>query len=253
MGDITAIIMMALSYLRHRHTITSDTVRRFRSHAVSRRQSYGGQLLSWYSKKLDTHPLTTKMISAGIVASCGDVLSQKVRAHRAKQAFSWDMIRTAKFGFLGFIYIAPLTHVWYGWLLKQSPGTSLKSVAIRVGIDQFCFEPIYVPSFLTAVWVFEGEGWDDVKDLLWETAPPTLVANWILWIPATAIIFKYVPAKFQVLAANMVGFLWGAYVSYTAHEAEDEHDHEKLEHEHDDHVTLKGESSTTMKIQESVT
>jgi hypothetical protein len=65
---------------------------------------------------------------------------------------------------------------------------------------------------------------DDVKELLFETAAKTLVANWIVWIPATAVIFRSIPAKFQVLAANMVGFLWNAYVSFTAHAAEDEHD-----------------------------
>lgn len=107
----------------------------------------------------------------------------------------------------------------------------MRSVGIRVAIDQFCFEPIYVPSFLASVWLMEGEGLQDVADLLYDTAPPTLVANWIVWIPATTAIFRFVPGNFQVLAANMVGFLWNAYVSYTAHQAEDEHDTEK-EHGH---------------------
>jgi hypothetical protein len=69
-----------------------------------------------------------------------------------------------------------------------------------------------------------------------------------VWIPATFIIFKYIPAKFQVLGANMVGFLWNAYVSYTAHEAEDEHDHEKLEHEHVEHEHNKHVQSAKARV-----
>jgi hypothetical protein len=180
-------------------------------------------LLSWYSKKLDVHPLKTKMLSAAFLAFWGDVLSQKVRSVRTKKDFQWDIERTAKFGFLGFIFIAPLTHIWYGYLLRKYPGTTMKSVITRVAIDQFFFEPIYIPTFLSAVWTFEGEKLEDIKELLVETAPKTLVANWAVWIPATTLIFKCAQPKYHVLAANMVGFLWNAYVSFTAHAAEDEH------------------------------
>lgn len=38
----------------------------------------------WYSKKLDTHPITTKCISAGLISSLGNVLAQAI-AHYQEQ------------------------------------------------------------------------------------------------------------------------------------------------------------------------
>ncbi len=42
----------------------------------------------------------------------------------------------------------------------------------------------------------------------------TLVANWQLWIPAMFLNFRYVPAKYQVLYSNFVGFWWNIFLSF---------------------------------------
>ena len=41
--------------------------------------------------------------------------------------------------------------------------------------------------------------------------------NWALWIPAQFINFRLVPARLQVLFANVVGVAWNVYLSLVSH------------------------------------
>jgi Mpv17 / PMP22 family len=41
-----------------------------------------------------------------------------------------------------------------------------------------------------------------------------LYVNWMIWIPAQGINFKYVPVKYRVLFSNIVAVTWNIYLSY---------------------------------------
>jgi hypothetical protein len=176
---------------------------------------------AWYSRKLDTHPLLTKAISCGFITQSGDLLSQFIQCTKSKDTmFQWDMPRTARMGLLGFALVAPIVHYWYGGLARVFPGSSAAVVAKRVLWDQALFSPLFLPTWLTSLWILEGQTSGDIFHMLKAEVPTALVANWALWVPSQIINFRFVPTKFQVLFSNFVALGWNAYLSFTAHEAE---------------------------------
>ena len=181
--------------------------------------------LAWYSTKLDTHPITVKCMSSGFLAGAGDMICQfltydnnngnnhsddddKSRA----QGKSWDMSRTGRFTCLGALWVGPVLHYWYGSLALLST-----KVWFRLTMDQFVFSPVFVTSFLSWLWLWEGEPPPSLPWKLKDHVPSIVVANWILWIPAQAVNFSLIPVKYQVLFSNFVALLWNAYLSYSSH------------------------------------
>lgn len=173
--------------------------------------------LVWYSRKLDSHPILTKSISSGIVGGSGDILSQYIEARREGRPFHWDVVRTSRFGFLSLALVGPVMHHWFGALTRWFPGQSATVVAKRVLVDQLVCAPLFVTTFLSGLWVLEGNDVDKLLPTLQHQVPPTIVANWALWIPAQVINFRFVASKYQVLFSNGVGFVWNCYLSFTTH------------------------------------
>jgi hypothetical protein len=183
----------------------------------------GRGLLAWYSRMLDTHPIITKSVSSAFIGGSGDIVSQYIAAQNEKRPFAWDAVRTFRFGFLGLVLIGPVIHVWYGSVMRWFPGQSASAVIKRVALDQIFFSPMFLPTFLSGLWLLEGKDFNQVLLALKHTLPTAIVANWGLWVPAQIINFRFVPGKYQVLFSNFVGFVWNAYLSYTAHSDDQEH------------------------------
>jgi hypothetical protein len=171
---------------------------------------------SWYSQKLDTHPLLTKAISSGIIAAAGDGICQLLSDDDNYEKTDWtfDLLRNCRFFVMGAFWVAPCTHTWYGLLSKRIfPGPStLQRTTQRVVLDQFGFAVLFQSSFMGLLWFLEGRS--NILENLKDVMPNVLVANWSLWIPAMSFNFAFVPIKFQVLFGNVVALLWNTYLSY---------------------------------------
>ena len=135
-----------------------------------------------------------------------------------EQPFQPDLTRTSRFFILGLGLVAPVVHVWYGTLLKRFPGTSAKAVLTRTFFDQAFFAPLFLPTFLLNLMMLEGKSPNQVLERLRSDVPDALVTNWILWIPAMMVNFRFVPGKWQVLFSNAVGFVWNTYLSWKTQE-----------------------------------
>jgi peroxisomal membrane protein 2 len=195
---------------------------------------------AWYSRKLDTHPVTTKCISAGLIASLGNVLAQRLthsersqqqhdrrRRHDGKEGeggggddgappFVVDVAQVSRFALLNAAFVAPVLHHWYQFLNRAVPGSSPPRVLQRVFWDEFVFSPCYIPVFLGLLWKLEGSTNEDIWRMTLSDVPTIIVAEWVTWVPTMALTFRYVPVKFQVLVINVVGVLWQTFVAYMA-------------------------------------
>ena len=196
--------------------------------------------LQWYASKLDTHPLTTKCISSGIIAGSGDLLCQRLHSTKNPNSTTADAQndapllwnRTLRFALLGSFLVAPAIHAWYGFLMTRIPGSSLSAASRRLFLDQALFAPAFLPVFLSCLALLEHvspdadrtndrERGDPVrrwKERLRKDVPEALAVGWAIWIPSMGFMFAVVPSKFQVLFSNAVGFLWNAYLSWRTHE-----------------------------------
>lgn len=195
-------------------------------------------LFAWYSKRLDTHPISTKCISAGLISSIGNVLAQGITYYQEKidhesdstddddknsskenniwQDFSVDPAQVGRFAFLNVIFVAPVLHHWYNFINRALPGKSAWRVIQRTFWDEFVFSPLYIPVFLAGLWKLEGTSWPKIKNMIVKEVPGIIVAEWALWVPTMMVTFRYVPVKFQVLVINLVGVVWQTFLSFMA-------------------------------------
>ncbi len=88
-----------------------------------------------------------------------------------------------------------------GWLFGH--GNDLRTLLIKVAFDQFVMSPLwFVPTVLIALrWVEFDGSWARTRASLdrefWlRTCPTVMVANWLVWIPALALIYS-LPAALQ--------------------------------------------------------
>jgi len=185
--------------------------------AFAKCSSMLGRLASRYDGALRSHPLLTKAVTSGVIASLGDACTQKLIENQA-----FDFARNARFTALGAGLVAPALHVWYGYLGRLIPGTGLVETTKRVALDQFAFSPVFIGLFFTSLGGLERKQPQEIKNQLEEIWVPTIYSNWAWWIPVQIVNFGAVPAAYQVLFANGAGLIWNSYLSYVSqHKKED--------------------------------
>jgi hypothetical protein len=88
-----------------------------------------------------------------------------------------------------------------GWLFGH--GNDAGTLVKKVVVDQFIASPLwFVPTYLIALrWVDLGASWSRTRASLdrefWtRTCPTVLVTNWLVWIPALALVYS-LPAALQ--------------------------------------------------------
>ena len=129
-----------------------------------------------------------------------------------------DWYRAGRFCLIGAFWVAPATHLWYGFLsTRLIPGAATpKRVIQRLFLDQFGAAPVFCPAFMGLLWLLEGKPLPEVKTDLLEAGPTLVTSNWKLWIPAMGLMFSVIPLKFQVVYSNFVGLVWTVYLSYAS-------------------------------------
>ncbi|ETL39355.1 hypothetical protein F441_09521 [Phytophthora nicotianae CJ01A1] len=201
------VVAISVTRMQHRAVFSSTS---------STAKSWGFRRV-WdaYASLLETHPLSTKIVTGGAIAGLGDVGCQLVLESEDGDA-KLDLKRAAIFTFLGGFLISPALHVWYGFLGSRLPGVSTAAVAKRLALDQLGFAPTFLPIILSSVLMLEGHS-EDIPDKLRADWWSVTKANWVVWVPAQILNFRFVPGSMQVLFANVVGLLWNAYLSYVSH------------------------------------
>ena len=165
-----------------------------------------------YASLLETHPLRVKIVTGVVIAGLGDVICQL--ALENERCFS--VKRAAIFAFVGGVVISPVLHVWYHLLSTRLPGISATAIAKRLAMDQLGFAPMFLPIFLSSVMTLEGR-MELIPDKLKADWWPITKANWIVWVPAQLVNFRFVPGSMQVLFSNIMGLFWNAYLSHASH------------------------------------
>ena len=186
-----------------------------RSGGTRNSSSGGGSKGPWarYLELLETHPLSTKAITSGVISGAGDWTCQTIYNEKG-ESINWD--RFAKFSLLGAVLVGPTLHVWYGALGRMLPAPGTVGAVQRLVADQFIFAPTFIPVFISCLMTLDGQ-MAQIVDKLKADWFEAVKGNWALWIPAQFINFRLVPPRLQVLFANVVGVAWNVYLSLVSH------------------------------------
>ena len=143
--------------------------------------------VKWYDLTINRYPLTTKMVTGGVIGGIGDVLVQNIES----QEKSLDLRRLYIFTMVSIVYFAPFIHFWFGFLESihfPSHRSALYKATVMMLIDQivgaivlksgffysFALVDQVTPPFKSKKRSFLQVANDLVKTKLW----PTLKANW---------------------------------------------------------------------------
>ena len=121
----------------------------------------------------------TKALTSAVIVGLGDVACQALLEGRSLQGGScatttetaergethrggeggeggvcakpFDYARLGNITLLGAVLVAPVLHVWYGFLGRKLPGISIGPVVGRVVLDQALFAPTFIAIFFSAL------------------------------------------------------------------------------------------------------
>lgn len=98
--------------------------------------------LKWYQGRLATSPITTQLITTGILFGTGDILAQqgieRVGIHH-------NFMRTARMTFFGAAMAGPVFIGWYRVLDRYvNLKTTNSTLLARVALDQLAFAPVNI-------------------------------------------------------------------------------------------------------------
>jgi len=145
-----------------------------------------------YNVALETDPLLTKSVTAGVILGAADLAGQALENRMAELDKDVDWARAARFAFFGFVLQAPWNHFYYIMLdgaLPPTPDPLTATTGIKVVIDQFVQAPIFTVLIFGFLGTLEGKSVDDIKRQLEADYTDTMVANCeytiegIYWIP----------------------------------------------------------------------
>jgi len=171
-----------------------------------------------YNNALETNPLVTKSITASVILGAADFTGQAIESKNKETDNDIDFARAARFAFFGLVLQAPWNHFYYLLLDGVLPPTVdplTPTTGIKVVIDQFVQAPIFTVLIFVFLGFLEGKNIDAINKQLENDYKNTMIANWKLWVPATAVNIAFCPPIFRVLYLNCVFFFWSIFLSLT--------------------------------------
>ena len=194
------------------------------------------EITSLYGEVLQSQPLLTKSITSCVILTMADATTQLLSPPAASpppaspssesapllpspsysppKSFSFP--RLLRFSSFGLLLVAPWNHYYYKFLDSAIPPTpdplSVTNLA-KVLIDQFVQAPFFTVLIFLYLGLVAGDSVETVKTTIATQYKTTIIANWKLWIPATAINIGFVDPDYRVLFLNGVFFFWSIYLS----------------------------------------
>jgi protein Mpv17 len=182
-----------------------------------------------YSYHLESRPILTKSITAGIIFGLSDYLAQCIEGksdgtssdagnvNGSMVASRFDWTRLLATTLVGLLYFGPAAHYWYEWIFRLFPSTSLLSTMYKAFWGQVLFGPSFTCIFFATSLLQAG---DFSLQAWWRKIRTDLPGAWVAGVGYWPIIdlFSYsiVPVKLIPLFINMASLVWTIYLSLVA-------------------------------------
>ena len=180
---------------------------------------------NWYLRQCTDNPFVTKSISAAIVTSVGDSLSQGIAAHMGKEDFSLNIFRLATFFLCGLLYVGPFVHAWYEFLLVISQRLEKKyeisrttKALVELFVDQTFGVAMFFPAYfyvyecLEALVKMRQPSLASAHKKCLEQVSKVIVTQYKIYPLTNFINFFFVPTQLRVLYSNIVSVFWNIYL-----------------------------------------
>ncbi|KAH9515732.1 hypothetical protein Btru_011851 [Bulinus truncatus] len=157
-----------------------------------------------------------------ITSATSDVIQQNYQRLFNDENRHWNPKRTGKMAATGLAF-GPSIHYWYLFLEKLLPGCTTKAFVLKICMDQFIFSPFCITAFLLIVGLLEKQGTELLKEEFTETGVLMFLTDCVIWTPAQAVNFYFIPTKYRVLYDNSISLMVDTFYSYLRFERETSH------------------------------
>jgi len=209
--------------------------------------------LQSYSHLLLEHPLTTKTVTAAVLAFGGDAIAQ-VRSSTDDHENNYDIMRGFRFLCFGALYTGAFQHFWFDlmgqnienwgeafhlwgpqradlpvdvWYSRREwwsyfdvlsglehPPLPAVLAAAKVAVNQFLVIPfVYMPLFFWITSQFDVEA---AKERAEELYFPLLKRNYFYWLPMQFVQFFVLPPEWQIPFVSAASLVWTIVLSSIA-------------------------------------
>lgn len=210
------------------------------SQMTSKLSTYMARSGRFYSTCLESNPIITKSITAGIIFGLSDYLAQMIEQQQrdsdgqdgvsknsgkvsnvdgstSASSMSFDWTRMIASTLIGLCYFGPAAHYWYEWIFRIFPATTLVSTMVKAFWGQILFGPSFTCIFFAVSLLQSGDftfgGWfRKIRSDL----PGAWLAGSGYWPIIDLISYSFVPVKLIPLFINMASLIWTVYLSIVA-------------------------------------
>ncbi|KAA8498735.1 Peroxisomal membrane protein 2 [Porphyridium purpureum] len=166
---------------------------------------------SRYLRALETDPVLTKSVSAGVLSVVSDLAAKQL---------SKDPVRTSSLFnelTMGLVIRGPVLHFFHMFLdrvvfRKVANQSTPVIVVAKTFIDQFLFSPLFVALYFLINGLMQDQSLGAVRQSLKANLLNVMKKNWGVWIPANAIAYAVIPLNLRVLYGNIISIFWTAYL-----------------------------------------
>jgi hypothetical protein len=180
---------------------------------------------SWkfYLHLLQSSPIQTKALTAGLLTLLGNVLTQKVFEKKP----NFDTARALKFVAFSLL-LTPISHYWYKFLDSLFPKRDVRKIegnkqqaldltpVKKLLLDELIYDPFCIVFFYTVIGLLEGKDFQQIKQTVATQWWPTQKMSWRVWPIVQLINFSVVPGHLRILFINCVSFWWGIFMQLKA-------------------------------------
>ncbi|CAH1991639.1 unnamed protein product [Acanthoscelides obtectus] len=164
--------------------------------------------LSFYFGQLFEHPVRTKAITCAIIATTGNLASQKISGSKAL-----DFHSLLAYGIYGLVVGGTIPHYFYNFLDWAVPEDASFPIAKKLLLERLVYSPLYQAFTLYALARLEGKDHDGALEQLRHLYLPVLTTSWKYLTIIHLINLSFVPPMLRVLIINLMGFFWTIYIA----------------------------------------
>ena len=125
-----------------------------------------------------------------------------------------EMFEKMKCVFKSGLVVGTFQHWWYVLLDSRLHGATGKVIALKVFLDQLVASNLTNIGFFLTCGLFEGKTPQQCANEIGSKYLFLYMFDIAFWVPAQAINFKYVPAKYRVAFVSFVQVFWNMFMCY---------------------------------------
>ncbi|KAM9496431.1 mitochondrial inner membrane protein Mpv17 isoform 1-T2 [Clarias gariepinus] len=167
-----------------------------------------------YQALMTKKPWTVQIITAGSLMGVGDIISQQLIERRGLKNHS--IKRTTKMMSIGFLFVGPVIGGWYRVLDRLVIGTTKTTALKKMLIDQVCFAPCFLGTFLVICGTLNGLTVEENVAKLKRDYMDALITNYYLWPAVQIANFYFIPLHHRLAVVQVVAVAWNSYLSWKA-------------------------------------